>query len=286
MKNAFCFICRSLNPIPQCFSPFRSFYLSLCVCACLFGCVAEPYSQLCILYDLSRFHHGTFVCMQFVLCPLCRYHCMALLFLLSVSMFPFYTRNIVTFEPFAFDAFEMLRQRIGFKRTQTNNQTLTYTQGEKGRGRERETRNAIVLLCIYHNWAWCWCLYHCAQPFAVYKTESNKGRGKQKIGATPVPCACVWYNAYTYKKPTFFMLFALCSALEYVAFFYMLACCCHFILELNVCTYEGKRENAYATQNKTRERETQRVHLPLQMCVCSVWFWLAFTNLIRRVVFL
>lgn len=53
-------------------------------------------------------------------------------------MFPFYTRNIVTFEPFVFDAFEMLRQRIGFKRTQTNKTKRSHIHKERRVEEERE----------------------------------------------------------------------------------------------------------------------------------------------------
>lgn len=140
--------------------------------------------------------------------------------------------------------------------------------------RERHAMRSYCCAFITINWAWCWCLYHCAQPFSVYKTESNKGRGKQKIGATPVPCACVWYNAYTYKETHFFH--AVRSMLGFgIRCFFLYACLLlpfHFGIE---CVHIWRQAGECVRYSKQDERKRDATSTFAVANVCMLCMVLA-----------
>lgn len=135
-------------PSAMCLSVLFPLSLPLCVCACLhvwMRCLTVCTSMHFVWsFSFAPRHIRMYaVCMPFVSIPL---HGIALSPLSACFYVPFLRtgkrtyqlRNIVAFEPFAFVAFEMLRPRIGFKRTHT------HAEGERGR---EEQRHAMRSYC-------------------------------------------------------------------------------------------------------------------------------------------
>lgn len=193
---------------------------------------------------------------------------------------PFYLRKHMhtaqhcTFEPFAFAAFEMLHQRIGFEHIQT----YRYNEG-RGRGRMEDTMRSLLRAFITQS-VLDLDLVLMFIPLRTsiqraFKIEPNKGRymcayvcvRQTKVRGMHVPCECMCAcTMYVVKRkiPTFYAVYAPMFGIRF--FFQSVTLKSEYICNaLYKCSL--KRECVRYSREWVSEK---RVQLPLQMCMHSI----------------